>query len=192
LTGIILAGGKNSRISMTKAFIQLGEQTIIERTVDIFKALFTEVIIVTNQPDDYAHLGTKLVRDAIPNSGPLGGLYSGLSVSSNRYNLVVACDMPFIDPALIRHLQPYARDEYFDVILPEYNGFTEPLCAIYSKSCINTIEVFLNQNILKIRSFFTHVRVKEVKCDKFSAIEKSFFNINTREDLLLARSIICG
>ncbi|MFZ5518937.1 MAG: molybdenum cofactor guanylyltransferase [Candidatus Zhuqueibacterota bacterium] len=192
MTGIILAGGKNSRISMTKAFIQLGEQTIIERTVDICKTLFNEVIIVTNHFDDYLYLGTKLVQDAIPNTGPLGGLYSGLMASTNLYNFVVACDMPFINPAIIRHLQLYTQDEHYDVILPEYNGFTEPLFAFYSKNCINTIEVFLNQNRLKIRTFFTNIKVKEVKCDKFSAIEKSFFNINTREDLQLARNLICG
>jgi len=192
LTGIILAGGKNSRIAMTKALIQMGEYTIIERTVQIFQSLFNEIIIVTNHADDYRHLGVKLTQDIIPDTGPLGGLYSGLMASSNHYNFVVACDMPFISPSIIQHIQPYTKDDYFNVIVPEYNGFIEPLFSFYSQGCIPTIENNLKNNQLKIRNFFTQVKVKEVKCDKFTSIEKIFFNINTREDLQLARKLNCG
>jgi len=192
LTGIILAGGKNSRIAMTKALIQLGGQTIIERTVRLFQELFDEVIIVTNSFDDYAHLGAILTADVIPETGPLGGLYSGLMLSSSDYSFVVACDMPFIDPAIIRHLQNYTYSGNYDVIVPEFNGFIEPLFAFYSKKCIPIILDHLNQKEFKIRSFYSRVKVKEVPCHHFNAIEKAFFNINTREDLLQARKLYCG
>jgi molybdopterin-guanine dinucleotide biosynthesis protein A len=192
LTGIILAGGKNSRIAMTKALIQLGDQTIIERTVQLFQQLFEEVIIVTNNLADYGHLGAKLTSDLIPETGPLGGLYSGLMLSSSDYSFVVACDMPFIDPAIIRHLQNYTYLGSYDVIVPEFNGFIEPLFAFYSQKCIPTILDHLNQKDFKIRSFYSRVKVKEVPCHHFNAIEKAFFNINTREDLLQARKLYCG
>lgn len=90
MTGIILAGGKNSRIAMIKALIPLGEQTIIGRTVHLFQKLFDEVSIVTNQFDDYLHLHAKLTKDLIPETGPLGGLYSGLMPSSSDCSFVVA------------------------------------------------------------------------------------------------------
>ena len=192
MTGIILAGGKNSRISMTKALIQLGEQTIIERTVQLFQKLFDEIIIVTNYFDDYVHSGAKLTRDLIPETGPLGGLYSGLMLSSNDYSFVVACDMPFIDPAIILHLKNYAYSGRHDVIVPEFNGFIEPLFAFYSRKCIPTILNHLNQKDFKIRSFYSRVKVKEVPCNHFNAVEKAFFNINTREDLQQARKLYCG
>ncbi len=192
MTGIILAGGKNSRIAMTKALIQLGDQTIIERTVQLFQQLFEEVIIVTNNLADYGHLGAKLTSDLIPETGPLGGLYSGLMLSSSDYSFVVACDMPFIDPAIIRHLQNYTYLGSYDVIVPEFNGFIEPLFAFYSQKCIPTILDHLNQKDFKIRSFYSRVKVKEVPCHHFNAIEKAFFNINTREDLLQARKLYCG
>jgi molybdopterin-guanine dinucleotide biosynthesis protein A len=187
MTGIILAGGKNSRIAMTKALIQLGEQTIIGRTVHLFQRLFDEVIIVTNHFDDYIHLGVRLTKDLIPETGPLGGLYSGLALSSSGYNFVVACDMPFIDPAIILHLQNYTYSGNYDVIVPEFNGFIEPLFAFYSKKCIPAILDHLNQQDFKIRSFYSRVKVKEVLCNQFNSVEKAFFNINTREDLQLAR-----
>ena len=192
MTGIILAGGKNSRISMTKALIQMGAHTIIGRTVHLFHKLFDEVIIVTNQFEDYVHLDAKLTKDLIPETGPLGGLYSGLMYSSSDYSFVVACDMPFIDPAIILHLQNYTYFRRYDAIVPEFNGFIEPLYAFYSKHCIPSILDHINQQDFKIRSFYSCVKVKEVPCHKFQSIERAFFNINTREDLQRARKLYCG
>ncbi len=177
---------------MNKALIQLGEQTIIERTVNLFQKLFDGVIIVTNQFPDYMHLNAKLTKDLIPETGPLGGLYSGLMASSDQYNFVVACDMPFIDPTIISHLQNYAYMGQYDVIVPEINGFIEPLYAFYSKNCIPAVRYHIRQGELKVRSFYSRVRVKEVPCNHFGSIEHAFFNINTREDLQLARKLYCG
>ena len=177
---------------MTKALIKLGNNTIIENAVALFNHLFTETIIVTNKFEDYLHLGVTLTKDIIPEKGPLGGIYSGLTLSSNYYNFIVACDMPFIDFSIIQYLQQYTKGNAYDIILPEYNGFIEPLFGIYSRKCIQPIVLNLEQDQLKIRDFFTKVKIKEVNCNKFSFVEKSFFNINTREDLQLARKIKCG
>ena len=192
MTGIILAGGKNSRISMSKARIKMGKHTIIEKSVKLFRDIFDEIIIITNKHDDFANLRVKIANDIIPGKGPLGGIYSGLKLSSNPYNFIVACDMPFIEPSIIQHLQMYSYNDLFDIIVPEYNGFIEPLFAIYSRNCIEPIHNNLKNNQLKIRGFFKQVRVKEVPCNKFNSVEKSFFNINTREDLQLAKMLNCG
>ncbi len=192
MTGIILAGGKNSRIAMNKALIQMGEQTIIERSVHLFKSFFEEVIIVTNHFKNYHHLNTKLTKDLIPDAGPLGGLYSGLKTSSQEYSFVAACDMPFIDPAIIFHLQNYIQSNAYDVIVPEVNGFIEPLFAFYSKMCLPTIWNHLQQRNLKIRSIYPFVKVKQVQCDKFAESKRAFFNINTKRDLQLAKKLYYG
>jgi len=192
VTGIILAGGKNSRISMKKALIQMGEQTIIGRTTLIFQKLFDEVIIVTNHFEDYVHLGAKLTRDLIQEAGPAGGIYTGLTISSTQYSFVAACDMPFIDSAIILFLQHYARSGNFDVVVPEFNGFIEPLYAFYSKACIPFILENIRQQDFKIRSCYSRLKVKEVSCNQFHSAEKAFFNINTKEDLQVARKICCG
>ena len=192
MTGIILAGGKNSRISMSKAHIKMGKHTIIEKTAKLFCDIFDEVIVITNKPDDYMNLGVKLASDIIPGKGPLGGIYSGLKLSSNHYNFIVACDMPFIEPSIIQYLQRYSKNDLFDVIVPEYNGFIEPLFAIYSRNCIEPIVKNLKDIQLKIRCFFTQVRIKEVSYNRFNAVEKSFFNINTKEDLHKAKRLDFG
>ena len=192
MTGIILAGGKNSRISRKKALIKFGQHSIIENTVNLFRALFNQTIIVTNNFEDYLNLGVILTKDLISDKGPLAGIYSGLSISSSYYNFVVACDMPFIFPAIIKHLQKYTNDNTYQVIIPKNNGFIEPLFGIYSRKCIQLIKSNLDQNRLKIRDLFSQVKVKEVSCNKFTSVEKAFFNINTREDLQLARKLKCG
>jgi len=192
MTGIILAGGKNSRISMTKALIQLGDQTIISKTVRLFRKLFDDVIIVTNHFGEYVHLGVKLTEDLIPEKGPLGGLYSGLVLAPSEYSFIVACDMPFIEPAIILHLQNYTYSKSYDVIVPEFNGFIEPLFAFYSKNCTTSVLDHINQKEFKIRSFYSRVRVKEVPCSHFKSVARAFFNINTQEDLQVARKLYCG
>lgn len=177
---------------MSKAHIKMGKHTIIEKTAELFRDIFDEIIIITNKPDDYTNLGVKVASDIIQGKGPLGGIYSGLKLSSNHYNFIVACDMPFVEPSIILYLQKYTKDNLFDVIVPEYNGFIEPLFAIYSRNCIESIKKNMKNNQLKIRGFFTEVRVKEVPCNKFHSVEKSFFNINTKEDLHKARKFSCG
>ena len=191
MNGIILAGGKNSRISLNKAFIRMGQHTIIENTVDLFKEMFDETIIVTNEFETYQHLGVKLVTDIISGAGPLGGIYSGLTFSSSNYNFVVACDMPFINFLIIEYLQKYTKSNNYDVIVPVYNSMIEPLFAIYSKQCIKHIKINLNQNYFKIQDFFYKIIVKNVCCDNFSTVKKSFFNINTNEELNIARALNC-
>jgi len=104
MTGIILAGGKNSRISINKALIKMGQNTIIENTVFLFKHLFDEVFVITNHSNGYPNLGVTLASDLFPNNGPLGGLYTGLKLSTNFYNFVVACDMPFLNQALLYYM----------------------------------------------------------------------------------------
>jgi molybdopterin-guanine dinucleotide biosynthesis protein A len=192
MTGIILAGGKNSRISMTKALIKIGQQTIIENTVFLFKHLFEEVIIVTNQLKNYQDFGVILTKDLIPNKGPLGGLYTGLKLSSNLYNFVVACDMPFVNPLIIEYLQNYTTDKNYDVIIPQFKGYVEPLFAFYTKKCLGAFRSNLKQNQLKIKDCFSQLKVKEVPCNKFASVEKFFFNINTKEDLVLAKQLNRG
>lgn len=137
MTGIILAGGRGERISLEKPFIEIGGKKIIERTVDLFSRLFDEIIIVTNSPEKYSDFGVILTPDVILGKGPLMGIYSGLLRSSGKYNFVAACDMPFIQSGMIAYMKDLVGD--YDLIVPEVDGYYEPLHAIYSKDCIEII-----------------------------------------------------
>ena len=190
-SAIILAGGKNTRIARNKAFIQLpAGETLLQNTLDVLRKIFPEIIIVTNQKQAYLKFGVQVVEDLIKGSGPLGGIFTGLCFSASQRNFVVACDMPFIKPALIRLL--LQESGAFDVVIPEVNGELEPLFALYSKDCIPVMFEHLQNQNLKIRQVVAKLRVKKVaagEIDRLDPEHLSFFNINTEEDLKRAESL---
>lgn len=190
-TAIILAGGKNTRIARNKAFIQLPSgETILQHTMNILQEIFPEIIIVTNQRDAYLKFSVPVVKDLIEESGPLGGIFTGLCYSTSKHNFVVACDMPFIKPVLIRLLLNKSED--YDVVIPEVDGKVEPLFALYSKNCLPVMFEHVQKRNLKIRQVLGKLRVKKIEAEEIDWQDPehlSFFNINTEEDLRKALSL---
>lgn len=182
-TGIVLAGGKSSRMGRNKALLDFGGTRIIEHTVDLFKSIFPEVIIVTNSPEEYASMGIKTVTDIFPGKGSLGGIYTGLIHSSHDYSFIASCDMPFLRRELIEFL--ISLKEGYDVVVPRLKDGYEPLHAVYSKNCINQIEGMIDKGDLRIIGFYPEVRVREVSEDElapFNPEPSSFININTPDE----------
>lgn len=182
VTGIILAGGKSSRMGQNKALLDFGGRSIIEHTVDLFKPLFQEVIIVTNSPSEYENLDVRIVTDIFPGKGSLGGIYTGLFYSSNKYSFIASCDMPFLKGDLIEFLVSL-RDNY-DVIVPCPKSGREPIHAVYSKRCLKPIETLIEKGDLRIIGFYPEVNVREVSEEEFAPFnpELSFMNVNTSEE----------
>ena len=106
VTGVILAGGKSSRMGKNKALLELGGKRIIESEINLFKSIFKEVILVTNSPLEYAGFDIKIVTDIFPEKGSLGGIYTGLFYSSYDYSFVASCDMPFLRRDMIVRAAP--------------------------------------------------------------------------------------
>ncbi len=184
LTGIILSGGKSARMGRDKAFIKINGIPIIQRIYDIFEKCFNEIIIVTNQKESYAGFEAKIVNDLIVNHGALGGLYTGLFLSSYPYSFCVACDMPFLKESIIRYL--VERADGYDAIVPRTEDGLQPLHAVYSKSCLKPIKELMDYGKYKIIDFYPLVRIKIIEEPEFinlDRMKKSFININTPEDL---------
>jgi len=179
MTGVILAGGRNSRIGQNKAFLEIGGKMIIERTIEIYKKIFDEILIITNTPEDYQYLGLKVYTDLIPNRGSLGGIYTGLHYSKSDYAFFAACDMPFLNERVIRHIIKGARD--YDIIVPYYKHRLHPLHAVYSKRCLPIFKGMVEENRLKIKALFLKFRVKKI-ADIPETRLPPFSNINTKED----------
>lgn len=191
MTGIILAGGRNIRFDIgtkkSKAFIKIGNETIIENIINKFSSIFDEILIITNNVRQFNHLTNnrliKVVKDIIPDKGSLGGLYSGLVSSKNEYSFVVACDMPFLNVELIKYMKNSC--DKFDVITPKLKHNYESLHTIYSKNCIVHIEKQLREDNFKIKDFFSKVKINEITEDIIKQYDSrllSFFNINTEDD----------
>ena len=190
---IVLAGGKSRRLGRYKALETLGGQSLIERVIDRLSPLGTEIIVVTAREDQALPLDLKVKRasDVYPGKGALVGIYSGLKAASNFYSLVVACDMPFLNVALLRYLMGLSSG--FDAVIPKLEGKLEPLHAVYSKDCLGPIEDMLGEDRLKVADLPERLGVRFVgdkEVETFDPEHLSFFNINCESDLERARVLL--
>ena len=171
-----------------KAFIEIDGIPIIQRIYNIFEKLFNEIIIVTNQKELYSDFKSKIVSDLIINNGALGGLYTGLFFSSNPYSFCVACDMPFLKESMIQYLIKQANG--YDVIVPRTEDGLQPLHAVYSKNCLESIKNIIGIGKYKIIDFYPLVKTKIIEESEFISLDinlnlmrESFVNINTPGEL---------
>ncbi len=183
ISAIILAGGKSSRMGVNKALLRLGGRSIVEIIIDKLADIFEEIIVTTKSKDLYSPLKVKVVEDMSADYNSLLGIHTGLLNSDNFYNFVIACDMPFLNPPLIRYM--IKQRIGYEVIIPKIDEHLEPLHAIYSKECLKPIEGLLSNGDLKIINFFPQVRVRYISRDEIICFDpefKSFFNLNTSEE----------
>ena len=188
LTGIILAGGKSLRMGLDKAFLEVEGIPIIERTDALFRKLFSETIIVTNQEKAFKRFGTRICRDLIPQGGAAGGLFTGLFFSSFPYSFAVACDMPYLNEPVIAYL--IANMEDYDVVVPRTKDGLQPLHAIYSRNCLEPLRKIIRGGKRRVIDFYPMVRVKMIPDDEFSDLDplaESFLNVNTPDELQFLR-----
>ena len=187
MVGVILVGGKSRRYGRNKALELFQGERLIDRRVRKIRALFPKVLVITNEPELYLHL------DVIPGQGPLGGIYTGLLFAQGENVFVTACDMPFVQPALIRHMVKLAGD--YDVVVPQKKEGLEPLHAIYSPRCLPHTKKMLDRGELQVIGFFPAVKVCRISSDDIRQLDPkglSFFNINTPEDMHRAGELLEG
>lgn len=185
ITGIILAGGKNSRMGTNKAFLNIDGVRLIDIIISIYREIFKEIIIVTNEPLAYVEFNdATIVTDIYKNKGPLGGIYTGLFYSRNNYAFVSACDMPYLNKDFILYLTEQTGK--YDIVVPVLADGFQPLHAIYSRNCLPAIKRLLTADKLKITGFYKEMRqmsIPEEKTKPFDKDGRLFLNINTPEDV---------
>ena len=184
ITGVILAGGKSSRYGKNKAFEKVNGVPLIERVIEVVGSVFEDLLLITNAPDEYGYLNLPMVQDLIKGLGPLGGIYTGLNTISGDAGFFVACDMPFLNAALVRHISELRSG--FDAVVPRVGWMIEPLHALYTKGCIDAVKVMIDAHEYQFIKFFDRVRIRYIEEDELRAIDlnlRSFLNVNRREDL---------
>ncbi len=193
VSGIVLAGGESRRMGrVNKALLDVGGVRIIERVTVSLAKVVNEILLITNALKDFEFLGFPMLPDIAPGYGALGGLYTGLRSCQGAYGFLVACDMPFLDVRVMRHMVALIAGHDVDVVVPRIGGHLEPLHAIYSRACIPHIERLMAAGELKIADFFRQVDVLEVPEQVLAAFDPDLrfvMNINTPEDLERARAL---
>jgi molybdenum cofactor guanylyltransferase len=178
---IILSGGKSSRMGTNKALLKINEKTNIERIADTLKVSFNDIILVTNQPEDYQFLGLKMVQDFYPGQGPLAGVHAGLFASAFEKNFVVACDMPFVSVGLAEVLIQNSGD--YDAVVPVINGVQHPLFSVFHKRVNGAVAHSIETGRLRMKHLLDTLNVlyvteKDLQAYSSIDLDRVFFNMN--------------
>jgi molybdopterin-guanine dinucleotide biosynthesis protein A len=191
VAGIILAGGQSRRMGKNKALLQLpgNEQfTFVEHLAHTLDACCSEILLVVRDQAAAAEYDTvpnvRLVLDKIPGYGPLMGIYSGLSAIQSSHALVIAVDMPFLQPAMLTFLLSQPLTDA--LLVPVVNDAPQVLCAIYPQNILPPIEERLSQGRRDPRSLLDEPNVTYIDEARLREIDpqlRSFININTPEEL---------
>jgi len=190
-SGVILAGGLSKRFSgKNKAFLEIAGQRVIDHIFNIFRPIFDEILIVTNEPTHYLEFDATIVTDVYSVRSSLTGVHAGLFYARNPFVFVAACDIPFLRESLVRTVLQHIESNA-GVVIPETRAGLEPMCAVYAKTCLPVMERHIQIEKLKIQRIFKSFRVKKVPEAALRQADpalESFFNINTPDDLKKAQS----
>lgn len=187
MSAILLAGGKSTRMGFDKQKIRMGEGYLIELLIKKLKAYFFEIIVVTQTPELYHTQDVITTGDILPSGGPLAGLHAGLTISSNPYCFVMACDMPNINLDYITYLiEKLREDTELEGVVTRYKGWIEPFNAFYTKALIPEIAPFIAEGGRSMYQFLRHRKVhyiEESEARFFSKDWSMFENINEPRQL---------
>ena len=191
ISAAILAGGRARRFGgADKASLAIGDARIIDRQLAALSAVADDVRIVANDRDRYAGLGLRVIPDAVPDAGPLGGLYTALIDASHDRVLVLACDLPFVTAALLERLVAESgTGQEIDAVVPRSARGLEPLCALYARRCAAAAGARIARGELAVAGLLADLRVIELGPEALAPYDDGslFENVNTPHDHARAR-----
>jgi molybdopterin-guanine dinucleotide biosynthesis protein A len=192
IAAAVIAGGAGKRLGgVSKAFVTVGSGPIAAQQLHILRDVFARVLVVVgDDAGGWEDLDVELVRDQMRGAGPLGGVHAALAATADCAGVVcVACDMPFLSPALLRALRD--RDPAADAVAPRLGGRAEPLLARYGRSCLPVIEGELAAGRLALHAVLAAVVTSWIEEPELRALDpqlRSLININTADDLIRAQA----
>ena len=193
LSAAILAGGLARRMGgADKSALRISGERIIDRQLSTLQTLTESIVIVGGAAGRFEQLGVRLVPDAIPGSGAIGGIYSAVIASERPWTAVVACDLPFLSALVLRALAA-RRSASVDAVIPRSRDGLQPLCAMYSARCADALRARIERGLLKASEIVEDVRVEELGPDEIAAYDPDglmFVNVNTPHDYERAKEVV--
>jgi molybdopterin-guanine dinucleotide biosynthesis protein A len=191
IEGAVLAGGTSSRMGADKAWLKLGNRSLIENIVGLLEPLFGRLRIIANEPERFGSLHIPVQRDLYPGSGPLGGIHAALSTTHSEAVFIAACDFPFLNPEFIGSLVKRLEDH--DCVVPRIGGRAVPVCAAYSARCLPAVEKQIDRGSLKTVGFLNEVDTRWVTDQELKRLDPeglALTNLNTPEDYEKAKVLV--
>jgi molybdopterin-guanine dinucleotide biosynthesis protein A len=179
ITGVILVGGKSTRMGRDKAMLPLYGTILFDKVLDTLRSGLQRIILVGDHPERFEGYGLKIYPDIFPGSS-LGGLYTGLSRAETPYIFASACDLPFASPSILRLILSLGKG--FDAVVPLNGEYPEPLFALYHKNCLEPMKKLLDARNYRIYDCYPHVRIRYVTQEELASAGgtgRAFLNVNT-------------
>lgn len=190
LSVVIQAGGESTRMGENKALKPFLGRPLIQRVVERLAPIADEVLVTTNQPDQFAFLKVPLFPDQRPGRGALGGLHTAIASAREPYVAVVACDMPFASAQLLQAATRILQEEAMDVAIAETSEGFEPLHAVYRRqTCLPAIEAAIDADQWRVIAWFPKVKVRKLTAEELSQYDPeglAFLNLNTPDEFAQA------
>jgi molybdenum cofactor guanylyltransferase len=189
VSAAILAGGHGERLGHDKAILELGGQTLVERMVDRLAPLCNDVMVVLRADQHLEGIIARKVTDTPPYAGVLAGIAAGLAAARHEWCIVVACDMPFVSLPLLTHM--LTLTDSYDAVVPRLEVGFEPLHALYHQRCLPSLLQALAKGQQRVVSFYEPLTIRYLKLAEIIPFDpelRSFFNVNTPEDLAQAEA----
>jgi molybdopterin-guanine dinucleotide biosynthesis protein A len=186
ISGVILAGGENRRFGGNpKTDIEIGGKTIISRMIETIGDIFDDLIIVTNNPENFSNYSQyRIVSDIFLKAGPLGGLHAAMKASSKKALFAFAGDMPFLEKQMITDQIKIFMAEKCDAVVPVINNNIEPLHSIYNNNLLYRLEKYLKESDdLSVHNFLSQLEVNYLRFTDSEKAARSFTNINSLSEL---------
>lgn len=185
LTGIVLAGGHSSRMGRDKATLPWGDSDLLHTVLGRLAPACRELIVVSNIPRRLTMPAVRVVPDQYIDCGPLGGIQAGLAAAASEYSFVAACDMPFVNAASVEFLWRAAAG--YDAAVPYIDGYYHPLCAVYHRRCLASVEALLQTGRYRVIDFYPDVRLRAVTREELTTLDQNLRllrNLNGPDDLM--------
>jgi molybdopterin-guanine dinucleotide biosynthesis protein A len=190
VAGFVLAGGESSRMGVDKGLLEIGGVPMIVRAARMVESVVGSPAVVVGTPEKYRGLGLQAIADDWPGCGPLGGIATALRASSAEWNLIVACDLPYLTREWLEYLLQRARDSGEEAVVPlnpapANKRGAEPLCAGYHKGGEPAIRRALERGVRKVTDGLAELRVEVIEPAAWKAFDSEgllFKNVNTPAD----------
>ena len=193
--GFILAGGRSSRMGRDKAMLEIDGLTMIDRAIDLVRRVGVEPVVVGSVGESSRKPGGRVISDDWPGAGPLGGIATALRDTQASWNLVVACDMPYLTKNWMEFLMCRASTALGDAVVPMNESGAEPLCAIYHQRGETAIRDALENGVRKVTDGLAKLRVEYVERDEWKGFDPDgllFKNMNEPADYEEAKVQLSG
>jgi molybdopterin-guanine dinucleotide biosynthesis protein A len=191
--GIVLCGGKSTRMGVPKATLPFGPETMLQRVVRLLGTVVSPVVVVAAQGQPLPKLPDEITvtHDEREQRGPLEGLRAGLKALPNSVDIayITSCDVPLLVPGFVVRMIELLGDH--DIAVMEIEGFPHPLSAVYRRDTLPQVEALLAEDRLRPVFLFDTVRTRRVRPEEMTVVDpqlRTLRNLNTRADYLEALS----